>query len=94
LHFGSTLAAAAPGTLFLANGRASVEPAVTSGGFVVLPFPDRDPYPVYQSLELQRVHVKCIKQGKHQLLRLGIPWWETEERLSCAAEIVAHALRP
>lgn len=45
-----------------------------------------NPYPLYNYLNEQKIHVKCIRQkiindDKVDILRIGIPYFETVERL-------------
>ncbi len=53
---------------------------------ISLAFTDFDPYPLYKYLNDQQVHTKCIKSHKvsgtmYHILRIGIPYFETWERL-------------
>lgn len=54
---------------------------------VAIAFTDFDPYPMYKYLNEQRVHTKCIKNHMigpvlYHILRIGIPYFETLERLN------------
>jgi UDP-sulfoquinovose synthase len=61
-------------------------------------FTDYDPYPLYQRLNQQHIHVKCIKnheideQSVH-ILRFGIPYFETISRLDTALGQIEHYLK-
>lgn len=62
-------------------------------GGLSLSFPDFDPYPIYASLNTHGIHVKCIKGrlklgGTHNLLRFGVPFFETRQRLETVLEVV------
>lgn len=64
-------------------------------GMISLHFETIDPYPIYQSLGEQGIHVKCIKtrlpDGQPlQLLRLGFPYYEEASRVGAAATLLAR----
>ena len=50
-------------------------------GFFSVDFKDLDTYSIYQILNQNKIHVKCIKKGTLNILRFGIPYYETEGRL-------------
>lgn len=66
-------------------------PTVSPGGVVVVHFGATDPYPLYQQLESRRVHVKCIKRGAHNQLRLGVHWSESAARVDEALVRIGEA---
>lgn len=54
---------------------------------VAIAFTDFDPYPLYRYLNDQQVHTKCIKNhmiagSMLHILRIGLPYFETAERLN------------
>lgn len=55
---------------------------------LVIAFPDYDPFPLYLYLHSMNIHIKCIKRRRLSngetvnMLRIGIPYYETRERLS------------
>ena len=54
---------------------------------IAIAFTDYDPYHLYKYLNEQQVHIKCIKDHKiagtiYHILRIGIPYFETSERLN------------
>ncbi len=54
---------------------------------VAIAFTDFDPYPLYKYLNEQQVHTKCIKNHpiagiNYHILRIGIPYFETSDRLN------------
>ena len=54
---------------------------------VAIAFTDFDPYPLYKYLNDSQVHTKCIKNHpiggiNYHILRIGIPYFETFERLN------------
>jgi len=64
-------------------------------GMISLHFESIDPYPIYQALGAQGIHVKCIKttlaDGQRlQLLRLGFPYYEQVKRVEAAAALLAQ----
>jgi UDP-sulfoquinovose synthase len=61
------------------------------GGSLTLSFQNWDPYPLYDFLNQHRIHLKCIKVPNHipkslQLIRIGIPYFETKSRLDQVLE--------
>jgi UDP-sulfoquinovose synthase len=65
----------------------------SSPGMVAIRFDRLDPYPLYQKLEANKVHVKCIKGATPSglwlnQLRFGVPWYETPARLEQALSII------
>lgn len=81
------------GPVFLGAEGAGPTPASPSTGMVVVSFPGRDPYPLYQALEADGVHVKCVKTAGWAHLRLGVHWSETAARVDDAAGRFAAAAR-
>lgn len=66
-------------------------------GTLTLSFPEFDPYPLYKSLIKRKIHTKCIKKTdmnghQKQLLRLGIPYYETRTRLDEALNHISDSL--
>jgi UDP-sulfoquinovose synthase len=60
-----------------------------STAVISIAFTDYDPYPLYKFLNDQMVHTKCIKNHKiagaeYHIIRIGIPYYETMERLNYA----------
>ena len=56
-----------------------------------------DPYPLYARLNAAGVHLKCVKGrtavgGELNQLRIGLPWYETDERVDEALARVEGAL--
>ena len=67
------------------------EDGIANKAVVSLAFPEFDPYPLYKYMDEHLVHVKCIKDyrinGKvYHILRFGMPYFETIERLKFAIE--------
>lgn len=65
----------------------------TAGPVVRARFGAADPYPLYAALNARGVHTKCVKStlptGESlALLRVGVPWHETPERLAGFVRIV------
>ncbi len=58
-------------------------------------FPEgRDPYPLYAGLNARGVHTKCVKETladgtRLNLLRLGVPWYESPARLARVSGLVS-----
>ena len=50
-------------------------------GFFSVDLKDLDAYPIYQALNQNEIHIKCIKKNTLNILRFGTPYYETEERL-------------
>ena len=50
-------------------------------GFFSISLGSIDVYPIYQKLNTDFIHVKCIKNDAQNLLRIGLPYYETKERL-------------
>lgn len=65
---------------------------VDAAGAVVRLRAPGDPYPLYGALNARGVHTKCVKAelgGETlALLRLGVPWYESEARLGRAVALV------
>ena len=64
---------------------------------ITIAFTDYDPYALYKYLNEQQVHMKCIKDHdiggtKHHILRIGIPYYENQERLNYALNEIAKYL--
>ena len=57
-------------------------------GYFSIHFKTVDPYPLYHYLNKRSVHVKCIKKANTQLLRIGVPYYETKERLKKMSRLV------
>lgn len=60
---------------------------------ISLVFWDYDPYPLYDFLNQEKIHVKCIKgcrleDGSANILRFGIPYYETKNRLLTVLEAI------
>jgi hypothetical protein len=78
----------------LAAARADALPGarVDAAGAVVRLRAPGDPYPLYGALNARGVHTKCVKAelgGETlALLRLGVPWYESEARLGRAVALV------
>ena len=87
----------AKGCLKLLTEKPLITLEETTSSMLLLRFHGVDPYPVYRQLNDQSVHVKCIK-GDYgpthtlNLLRIGIPFYETKQRLDRTLEIFAQAL--
>ena len=67
-------------------------------GMFSLSFQNFDPYPLYDAMNQQQVHCKCIKDRgrdgqERNLLRFGIPYYETEARLQKALSVIEDCLR-
>ena len=65
--------------------------------FLVICFEKYDPYALYKRMSQSGLHVKCIKNcniynNKYHLLRIGIPYFESEERVKIAVEILKDCL--
>ena len=65
--------------------------------FLVMYFDDYDPYDLYKKMDQKGVFVKCIKNciinnNNYHLLRIGIAYGETEDRVRIACKIVDDAL--
>ena len=61
-------------------------------------FEQYDPYPLYQAMNERGVHCKCIKDlsksgQPRQLLRFGVPYYETEARLEKALSVMNLCLQ-
>lgn len=65
---------------------------IDAAGAVVRLRPAGDPYPLYAALNARGVHTKCVKAelgGETlALLRMGVPWYESEARLARAVTLV------
>ena len=66
-------------------------------GVLTVSFPNHDPYPLYRALDQRMVHAKCIKDrdkgGKRrQLLRFGMPYYESAPRLREALSTIDGCL--
>ena len=66
-------------------------------GVLAVSFPSHDPYPLYRDLDQRRVHTKCIKDRdkdgrRRQLLRFGMPYYESESRLQEALNTIDGCL--
>ena len=66
-------------------------------GVLTVAFDDYDPYPLYNAMNARGVHCKCIKdtckQGEpRQLLRFGVPFYETESRLEHALSVMDQCM--
>ena len=64
---------------------------------ISLAFTSYDPYPLYKSLNEKGVHVKCIKDHAigntvYHILRFGMPYYETMERLNSALGEIREVL--
>ena len=57
-------------------------------GYFSIHFEKIDPYPIYCYLNEHSVHVKCIKKKNINLLRIGIPYYESKARLNKIFELV------
>lgn len=60
---------------------------------ISLAFTDYDPYPLYDFLNQEKIHVKCIKgcyseEGDIHILRFGIPYYETKSRLLAVIDTI------
>lgn len=78
------------------TGSALLEEApshLQTAGVLAIECLDFDPYPVYTALNQVGIHTKCIKGSGLNRLRLGIPWYETWERLETAATALGRCLR-
>ncbi|MDD9967345.1 MAG: aminotransferase class V-fold PLP-dependent enzyme [Myxococcales bacterium] len=69
-----------------------------AGPVLTVDFPTLDPYPLYLRLGERGVHVKCIKASlqdgeRLDVLRFGLPYYETRDRLCQALERIDHELR-
>lgn len=67
-------------------------------GVLTVAFKDYDPYPLYHAMNQRGVHCKCIKdtckRGEaRQLLRFGVPFYETEARLEYALSVMDECIR-
>ena len=67
-------------------------------GVLTVAFENYDPYPLYNAMNQRGVHCKCIKdtckRGEpRQLLRFGVPFYETESRLEQALSIVDQCMK-
>jgi len=61
------------------------------GPIIALAFTHYDPYPLYKTMNERGIHVKCIKDHDvddttYHILRFGIPYYESEERLLDAVQ--------
>ncbi|WP_411972710.1 aminotransferase class V-fold PLP-dependent enzyme [Sphingobacterium sp. Lzh-3] len=60
---------------------------------VSLAFTNYDPYPLYDFLNHEKIHIKCIKgcnseEGIIHILRFGIPYYETKNRLCAVIDAI------
>lgn len=76
--------------------------SAAGGRVVALSVPGRDVYPLYLRLIERGISVKCIKRplpcaetGRDctEVLRIGFPWWATEEQIDEAVEVLSSTLR-
>jgi UDP-sulfoquinovose synthase len=66
-------------------------------GTLTVSFPRFDPYPLYTAMNQRMLHCKCIKHrtrsgAPKQLLRFGIPYYETLTRLRDALAVLESCL--
>ena len=61
-------------------------------GFFSIDFEEVDPYPIYQALNKEKVHIKCIKKPGINVLRWGVPYFESKRRLDLVATIFEKTL--
>ncbi len=69
-----------------------------ANGMFSIAFSNFDPYPLYDAMNAQKVHCKCIKDRgrdgrERQLLRFGIPFYETQDRLHKGLAVIEDCLR-
>ncbi|MBB3047567.1 UDP-sulfoquinovose synthase [Litorivivens lipolytica] len=69
-----------------------------ANGMFSLSFVNFDPYPLYDAMNAHKVHCKCIKDRgrdgrERQLLRFGVPYYETQERMQKALATIEDCLR-
>ncbi|AKH68724.1 selenocysteine lyase [Spongiibacter sp. IMCC21906] len=67
-------------------------------GVVTVAMPEYDPYPLYQAMNQQGVHCKCIKDKcktgeDRMLLRFGVPFYETETRIESALSTIEGCIK-
>lgn len=72
--------------------------ALGDTGMFTISFLNFDPYPLYDALNKNKIYCKCIKNRRkdgveRQLLRFGVPYYETERRLRKALTIIEDCLR-
>ncbi|WP_339675267.1 aminotransferase class V-fold PLP-dependent enzyme [uncultured Zhongshania sp.] len=79
---------------FLSTG----DGVIGESGVLTVQFEQYDPYPLYQAMNERGVHCKCIKDlsksgQPRQLLRFGVPYYETEARLEKALSVMNLCLQ-
>lgn len=65
---------------------------------VSIGFTEYDPYPLYQYLNKHNIHIKCIKDHRidgttYHILRIGLPYYESKERLAYTVGEMAFFIR-
>lgn len=70
----------------------------TNSPMVSIGFVDYHPFDLYSELNEKGIHCKCIIGSKHQgqtfnILRFGLPYFETEERISYAVSTIGSVLQ-
>ena len=69
-----------------------------ANGMFSIAFVNFDPYPLYDAMNANKVHCKCIKDRgrdgrERQILRFGIPYYETQDRLHKGLSTIEDCLR-
>jgi UDP-sulfoquinovose synthase len=56
--------------------------------FIAVEFTSYNPYPLYEFLNQNSVHLKYIKSKNTSVIRIGIPYFETKDRLDKALNLI------